>query len=66
MSEGQAEHAEQREAILSFWFGEPRTESASYQQRRKLWFGKRPKFDQEIRDRFQSLYEQAAAGEFDH
>jgi uncharacterized protein (DUF924 family) len=49
--------------ILRFWFGDPQVDD-SYQQRRKLWFRKRPQVDQEIRDRFQSLYDRAVAGEF--
>jgi uncharacterized protein (DUF924 family) len=56
---------DQIEAILRFWFGAPGSEEAAYSQRRKLWFGKRPEFDQAIRQQFQSVYQQAAIGEFD-
>jgi uncharacterized protein (DUF924 family) len=52
------------QAILSFWFGDSPEES-SYEQRRKLWFRKRPELDAEIRQRFADVYEQAAAGELD-
>ncbi|GAB4133102.1 MAG: DUF924 family protein [Cyanobacteria bacterium J069] len=51
--------------ILDFWFGAPNAADRSYQQRRKLWFTKNPQTDQMIRDRFSSLYEQAAAGKLD-
>jgi uncharacterized protein (DUF924 family) len=52
------------QAILSFWFGDSPEES-SYEQRRKLWFRKRPELDAEIRQRFADVYEQAAVGELD-
>lgn len=54
------------QAILRFWFGDSQTEEASYQQRRKLWFGKHPEFDAAIRQQFHTTYEQAAAGELEH
>lgn len=50
------------EEIIGFWFGNP---IEPYSQRRKLWFSKDPAFDQRLRDRFRSTYEQAAAGELD-
>lgn len=50
-------------AILHFWFGPPGQEEP-YEQRRKVWFGKQPHLDQEIRDRFSSTYQRAAQGEF--
>lgn len=53
-------------AILNFWFGDPGTESASYEQRRRFWFGKAPEFDQAIREQFQPVYAQAAAGQLNH
>ncbi|GAB4383457.1 MAG: DUF924 family protein [Elainellaceae cyanobacterium] len=53
------------QAVLSFWFGEEPEYSSLYDQRRKLWFGKKPAFDQAIIDQFRSLYEQAAAGQLD-
>jgi uncharacterized protein (DUF924 family) len=53
------------ESVLQFWFGIPNTPDAHYSQRRRLWFGKHPEFDREIRDRFHSLYEQAANGELE-
>jgi uncharacterized protein (DUF924 family) len=48
--------------ILHFWFGEEAYSAESYAERRKLWFGKNPAIDQEIRDRFLELYHQASAG----
>jgi len=42
--------------VLTFWFG----------SERKAWFEKNPAFDEEIRRRFQQLYEKAAAGELRH
>lgn len=50
--------------VLRFWFDEPEGET-TYSQRRKYWFGKQPKFDAEIRQRFLSTYEQAAVGKLD-
>lgn len=54
---------EKIQAILQFWFGEPNTETTSYNHRRKLWFSKRPEFDALIQSQFRSVYEQAAKGE---
>src|ERR1051325_7354306 len=50
------------EAILSFWFGEPRDDQAYCEERRRLWFAQDPQFDQEIRDRFAGDYQLAAEG----
>jgi uncharacterized protein (DUF924 family) len=55
----------QAEETLRFWFGDLQPAVSSYPQRRKVWFGKHPQLDQEIRDRFQPLYEQAAVGNLD-
>jgi len=49
--------------ILDFWFGAPGSETAG--KSRKEWFQKDSAFDQEIRCRFRSVYEQAAAGQLD-
>jgi uncharacterized protein (DUF924 family) len=49
------------EEILSFWFAEPRDDQMYYEEHRQLWFTHDPQFDQEIRDRFTSHYETAAA-----
>jgi uncharacterized protein (DUF924 family) len=46
--------------ILEFWFGDP--EAVDYGKSRSVWFQKDEAFDQLLRDRFFSLYEQAAAG----
>lgn len=52
------------EEILRFWFGH--ASESSYTERRKLWFRKNPQLDQDIRDRFLSVYEQAVAGELEY
>lgn len=56
----------QIQAVLKFWFGDLQTEQSSYEQRRKFWFGKQPDFDAAIRQQFESVYKQAAAGELEH
>jgi uncharacterized protein (DUF924 family) len=48
--------------VLLFWFGGP----AERGKRRKCWFEKNDAFDREIRNRFLSLYEEAAAGRSSH
>ncbi len=55
----------QPEEILNFWFNRSPDEPGSGKAR-KVWFSKNPDFDQEIRTRFQSAYEQAADGLLDH
>jgi uncharacterized protein (DUF924 family) len=50
--------------ILHFWFGEPSAPDSEYGQQRKVWFHKDPEFDQQIRDRFLSAYEQARQGQY--
>ncbi|OLP19623.1 hypothetical protein BST81_04630 [Leptolyngbya sp. 'hensonii'] len=52
------------EEILNFWLGDP--QEADYGKGRKVWFRKDPVFDRLIRDQFQVLYEQAAAGDLDN
>ncbi|MBD1891889.1 DUF924 family protein [Coleofasciculus sp. FACHB-SPT9] len=47
--------------ILNFWFGKP--DEAGYGKPRKVWFTKKPQFDEEIRTRFLGDYELAAAGQ---
>jgi uncharacterized protein (DUF924 family) len=54
------------DGILLFWFGSPETADSTYAVRRKIWFSKDPDFDQQLRDRFGSTYEQAAADRLDH
>ncbi|NET55767.1 MAG: DUF924 domain-containing protein [Symploca sp. SIO2E6] len=49
--------------ILDFWFGKP--QDPDYGKIRKFWFTKNPEFDQEVRSRFLSVYQQAAAGQLD-
>ncbi len=53
------------QAILTFWFDDPATPNSEYGQQRKIWFRKDPTFDQQVRDRFLPLYQQARAGECD-
>jgi uncharacterized protein (DUF924 family) len=48
--------------VLLFWFGGADERG----KRRKLWFEKNAAFDREIRERFLSLYEDAAAGRLAH
>jgi uncharacterized protein (DUF924 family) len=49
--------------ILNFWFGSP--ESEEYGKRLQFWFTKSAEFDEEVRSRFLSNYEQAASGQLD-
>ncbi len=48
--------------ILAFWFGE----GARHGQRRAQWFKKDSVFDDEIRSRFLTIFELAAAGGLSH
>jgi uncharacterized protein (DUF924 family) len=48
------------EEVLAFWFG--REGEEGYGEFREVWFAKDPDFDREIRDRFESVYEEAVAG----
>ncbi len=48
------------EEVLDFWFG--REGEEGYGEFREVWFTKDPEFDQEVRDRFEPVYEEAAAG----
>lgn len=49
--------------ILEFWFGSP--EHDNYGKQRKEWFTKKAHFDEDVRSRFLSDYELAAAGKLD-
>jgi uncharacterized protein (DUF924 family) len=49
--------------VLDFWFG--RESEPGYGEFREAWFRKDPEFDREIRDRFETLHEEAAAGKLD-
>lgn len=53
------------QTVLTFWFGDPADPASEYGQQRKIWFCKQPKFDQQIRDRFLSVYERGHQGELD-
>lgn len=48
--------------ILHFWFGDPPYTQQTYAERRKLWFGKNPEVDCQIRDRLLETYHQASSG----
>src|SRR5438045_7552164 len=52
--------------VLSFWFGAPATDEASYQKKIQRWFRGGKAVDDEIRARFGDLHERAVAGEDDH
>ena len=49
--------------VLDFWFG--REDDPGYGKIREAWFKKDSEFDRLVRDRFEALYEAAAAGELD-
>ncbi len=49
--------------VLDFWFG--REGEPGYGEFREAWFTKDPEFDRLVRDRFEALYERAAAGDLD-
>lgn len=51
------------ERILLFWFDDPTAQDSEYGQQRKIWFRKSEQFDQEVRNRFLDIYEQARRGE---
>jgi uncharacterized protein (DUF924 family) len=51
------------EEVLDFWFG--REAEPGYGEFREAWFRKDPEFDRQVRDRFEALYEAAAAGDLD-
>ena len=51
------------EEVLNFWFG--REGEPGYGEFREAWFKKDSEFDRLIRDRFEALYEAAAAGVLD-
>jgi len=46
--------------VLDFWFG--REGEEGYGEYRQAWFTKDAEFDREVRDRFESVHEEAAAG----
>jgi uncharacterized protein (DUF924 family) len=55
--------AARAEEVVDFWFG--REGEPGYGEFREEWFRKDPEFDREIRDRFETLYEEAASGDLD-
>ncbi len=52
------------QAVLEFWFGAPG--SSEHGAPREVWFKKSDDFDRTVRERFMSLYEQAAQGALAH
>ena len=48
--------SESAHSIVEFWFSD---------EVRPLWFQSTPEFDTELRDRFESVWQQAAAGKLD-
>jgi uncharacterized protein (DUF924 family) len=52
------------EEVLEFWFGHSHTED--YGKPRQYWFVKNKNFDEEVRSRFLSIYQKAAAGELNN
>ncbi|MDJ0738029.1 MAG: DUF924 family protein [Nostocaceae cyanobacterium] len=49
--------------ILNFWFGQP--DEPGYGKPRKIWFSKKPEFDEELQTRFFTDYQKAATGYLD-
>ncbi|MEO1095518.1 MAG: DUF924 family protein [Cyanobacteria bacterium J06638_28] len=45
--------------ILTFWFDDPANPNSEYGQERRIWFHKDLAFDQQVRENFLSVYEQA-------
>jgi len=58
------EQSPSAQTVLEFWFGSPQSED--YGKPRKEWFIKNPAFDEEVRSRFFSLYQEAAQGNLNH
>jgi len=56
---------EQAESILEYWFGTEADDLVAANQHTALWWKKNPQVDQEIRERFASLLDAAAAGNLD-
>lgn len=55
------------DTVLNFWFGDgARRDPAEVAALSERWFAGGPRFDEEIRHRFDALWRRAAAGELDH
>lgn len=61
-AEYEAKYGDSVQAILSFWFGTP--DDPSYGRYHKAWFIKDADFDAQIRQRFLTDTQKAAAGEY--
>lgn len=51
--------------ILTFWFDDPNRPHSEYGQPRQIWFRKNPTFDQQVRSRFETVYDQARQGQWE-
>ena len=57
------EEIKSAEEVLDFWFGQLDEEGRARPEVSQRWFQKSDAFDEEIRRRFEGLYEEIAAGE---
>ncbi len=57
---------EKFDEILHYWFGHIEETVLPTQHRTRIWFGREPEVDQEIRLKFQTDLEKAISGEYDH
>jgi len=55
-----------KEEILCFWFDEPSGREPVSPDRQQMWFGKNPRIDQSIRERFEANVMAAARGDYEH
>lgn len=62
---GRMSSVENPDSINDFWFGSDTDDAVTVQQRSQLWWSKNPEVDLQIRTRFASYVEAAAAHEFD-
>ena len=54
------------EAICRFWFGDETDDTVTAHQHGKLWWGKNPTIDNEIKQRFETFTLAAGRGELEH
>ena len=53
------------EVVLDYWFGAPGSATEIAARQSKLWFGKLPEKDRDIRERFTATFNAAASGALD-
>ncbi|HBE16808.1 MAG TPA: DUF924 domain-containing protein [Cyanobacteria bacterium UBA11149] len=53
----------QQQEIIEFWFG--KVDEPEYGKPRQVWFTKNPEFDEEVRSRFMTDYQEAASGKLE-